>query len=217
MPVLRAVTRMRGGNRGQDRGRREPEPAARFNGEDLADRCPGRAPEVASAHQVRPGQVGGLLELGKQGVPAAHVLIKAPRAAGLQDRANSVSAAGASLTEHSSPQVTTASNFRPPREGPGSVAALPSQDSSNGDLGGCPMRGCRARCLACLCGSLCGSLTARSPERSSMVSAGMSPGQWTDRAPFRPPRWRTRFDLGAGGRRFESGHPDQLRAHVDLR
>lgn len=132
---------MRGGNRGQDRGRREPEPAARFNGEDLADRCPGRAPEVASAHQVRPGQVGGLLELGKQGVPAAHVLIKAPRAAGLQDRANSVSAAGASLTEHSSPQVTTASNFRPPREGPGSVAALPSQDSSNGDLGGCPMRG----------------------------------------------------------------------------
>jgi hypothetical protein len=32
----------------------------------------------------------------------------------------------------------------------------------------------------------------------------------------RPPRSVTRFNLGAGGRRFESGHPDQLRTHVDL-
>jgi hypothetical protein len=32
----------------------------------------------------------------------------------------------------------------------------------------------------------------------------------------RPPRRGTGFNLGAGGRRFESGHPDQLRAHVDL-
>ncbi len=32
----------------------------------------------------------------------------------------------------------------------------------------------------------------------------------------RPPRWRAKFNLGAGGRRFESGHPDQVRAHVDL-
>jgi hypothetical protein len=34
-----------------------------------------------------------------------------------------------------------------------------------------------------------------------------------DRRDFsRPHRWLTRFDLGAGGRRFESGHPDQPKA-----
>jgi len=75
------------GGRGQDGGRREPEPAARFDGEDLADRRPGLAPYVASAHQARPEQVGGLLQPGEQGVPAAHVLIKAQLAAWPQDTA----------------------------------------------------------------------------------------------------------------------------------
>src|SRR5258708_27612852 len=75
------------GDRGQDRGLREPETAARFDGEDPADRCPGLALDVASAHQMRPGKGGGLPEPGEHGVPAAHVLIKAQLAAWPQDPA----------------------------------------------------------------------------------------------------------------------------------
>jgi len=71
----------------QDRGRREPEAAARLDGEDPADRRPGLAVYMAAAHQVRPEQVRGLLEPGEHGIPAAHVLIEAQLAARPQDPA----------------------------------------------------------------------------------------------------------------------------------
>jgi hypothetical protein len=44
-----------------------------------------------------------------------------------------------------------------------------------------------------------------------MLSVDMSPVQWTD-GPSRPHRWQNRSNLGAGGRRFKSGHPDQKRS-----
>src|SRR6185437_9144490 len=61
-------------DRGEGSEWREPEAAARFNAESLANRLLRLALDVTAAHQARPDEIGSPLVPGEQRVPAADVL-----------------------------------------------------------------------------------------------------------------------------------------------